>query len=112
MEPDITIDQDVVSIRLAVRFDATNAPEVESRLKTIIADKTPKVLIFDFSQTVYIASAGLRVLLVISRMILKSGGKVALCSLSPKVMEVFTVAGFTKIFTIYPTKDDAISSLR
>ena len=111
MEPDMTINDDVATFLLPGRFDATNAPEVESRLKTI-AGKSPKALIFDFSQTVYIASAGLRVLLVISRMIMKSGGKVALCCLSPKVMEVFTMAGFTKIFTVYPTKDDAILSLR
>jgi len=111
MEPDIPIEQDVASILLPGRFDATNAPEIESRLKAV-AEKSPKILIFDFSGTTYIASAGLRVLLVISRMIMKSGGKVALCSLSPGVMEVFTMAGFTRIFAIYPTKNEAISSFR
>ncbi len=93
------------------RFDAENAPEVETDLKKI-AEKSPERVLFDFSKSEYIASAGMRVLLSITRQVLKKGGKVALCALSPNVRKVFDLAGFTQIFPIYPSREEALNTLK
>jgi anti-anti-sigma factor len=102
---------ETVIILVDPRFDADNAPEVEAKLKKII-EKSPKRVLFDFAKTEYVASAGMRVLLSIARSILQKGGKVVLSSLSPNVRKVFEIAGFTNIFPIFPTREEALLHLQ
>ncbi|HJX55903.1 MAG TPA: STAS domain-containing protein, partial [Methanoregula sp.] len=59
---DISTVNGIIIITLARRFDADNAMAIEGELKKIAEQRQQRVL-FDFSKTEYIASAGLRVLL-------------------------------------------------
>lgn len=111
MVPEISTLNNITIITLPPRLDSDSAPLVEAELKKII-ESQPKKVLFDFSKTGYIASAGLRVLLTITRAILKAGGTVVLSSLSPHVRQVFEIAGFTKIFTIAGSKDEALLILQ
>jgi stage II sporulation protein AA (anti-sigma F factor antagonist) len=111
MALDISTINGIIIITLVRRFDAETAPDVEHELKKIAEQHPPRVL-FDFSRTEYIASAGLRILLVITRSILKTGGTVALSSLTPNVRQVFEIGGFTRIFSIFDTRDEAIRYLQ
>jgi anti-anti-sigma factor len=111
MIPDISTINGTTTIALVRRFDAESAPAIENALKNI-AGQCPERVIFDFSHTEYIASAGLRVLLSTTRILMKTGCKVALVSLSPQVRQVFEIAGFTKIFSIYSTRDEALQNLQ
>jgi anti-anti-sigma factor len=108
---DISTMNGIIIITLVRRFDADSAPAVEHELKKI-ADQDGQRVLFDFSQTEYVASAGLRVLLVITRSILKSGGRVALSSLSPNIRQVFEIGGFTRIFPMFGTRDEALRYLQ
>jgi anti-anti-sigma factor len=108
---DISTINDIIIITLGRRFDADSAPAVEDELKKI-AEQCPERVLFDFSKTEYIASAGLRVLLIITRSILKTRGTVALSSLSPQVRQVFEIAGFTKIFSIFDSREEALHNLQ
>ena len=98
-------------IMIPERFDATNAPGIESDLKVFLATTPVKKMIFDFSRTDYIASAGLKVLLQVTRDLLKSGVRVILAGLKPSVYRIFEMAGFTRIFSISPSREDAIQKL-
>lgn len=105
-----TILNDATVIMIPARFDAGNAPGIESELKAMLATKPGKV-IFDFTDTDYIASAGLKVLLVITRDLVKSGSRVALVELRPTVHKVFDMAGFTSIFLICISREEAIRKM-
>ncbi|MEI7591009.1 MAG: STAS domain-containing protein [Deltaproteobacteria bacterium] len=108
---DISTINGTTTITLARRFDSDSAPAIETELKKII-EQRPESVLFDFSKTEYIASAGLRVLLSTTRMLMKAGSKVVLSSLSSQVRQVFEIAGFTKIFTIYGSRDEALQNLQ
>ncbi len=110
MALDVTRDNDIILIAMPPRFDANNAPDVESEMKTLLAGN-PAKMVLDFTQTDYIASAGLRVLLVVTRAQMKAGGKVALAAIRPHVLKVFEMAGFTSIFTIGANRDEAIRKI-
>ena len=111
MDLEMTTDRDITIVMIPERLDANNAPGVELDLKAVLAG-SPKKMILDFSKTDYIASAGLRVLLVITRDFLKSGGRVIFVSLRPAVHKVFAMAGFTSIFTICASREEAVLKLR
>ncbi|MEN6610044.1 MAG: STAS domain-containing protein [Methanoregulaceae archaeon] len=104
------IDSTLVIV-LPQRFDSANAMDIEAEMKEITAGNPGEVLL-DLSRMDYIASAGIRVLLVITRAVIKSGGKIAFASLHPRVQQIFAMGGFTKVFPIYATKEGALSSFR
>jgi anti-anti-sigma factor len=93
------------------RFDAYTATSVEAELTRLITGSARKV-ICDFTQTEYLASAGLRVLITASKSLNRAGGKLVLCSIKPYVLEVFEISGLNKIFKIYGSSDAAIAELK
>ena len=99
---------EVKIIGLRGRLDAETSPSVEKRLMNLM-DQGERRLVFDFSELTYISSAGLRVLIAVARNLQKTNGKVALAALSDYVHEIIKIAGFTSIFPIYPTCDEAVA---
>ena len=104
---EISTDHGIVIITLPRRFDLDSAQFVENELKPVLAQYPERVL-FDFSKTEYISSAGVRVLLKSTRSLKEGGGNVALSSLCHQVMYILEIARFTKVFTIYDTRDKAL----
>ena len=104
---DITPLKDSMVVSIPPRLDANNAITVETALKLLI-QTNPKKIILDFSEIYYMASAGLRFLLFISRDFIKYGGRIALIELKPSVLKIFDMAGFTKIFTICISREEAL----
>lgn len=95
---------------IIARVDAHTAKEVEVKLTELVAGGAKKI-VCDFSENQYISSAGLRVFLQLLKSLQKTGGKLALCSLSPYVKEVFEMAGFNQLFQIYDTQEEAIKAV-
>ncbi len=92
------------------RFDAHSAGAVENELNLVIS-KGEHNLLVDLDGVEYISSAGLRVLLAATKKLKKEKGEIKLCCLKPYVKEVFDIAGFTQIFKIYNTVEEATQSL-
>ncbi|MCF8239934.1 MAG: STAS domain-containing protein [Melioribacteraceae bacterium] len=91
------------------RLDASTAGAFEEKLLSVI-DSGEKKLLINFGELDYISSSGLRVLLVGAKKVKALEGKIALCDLKSHIMEVFEIAGFTPIFDIYSTYEEAINS--
>jgi len=111
MVPEIAADHGIIIVTLPRRFDFDSAPLIENELKPVLG-KHPEQVLFDFSKTEYISSVGVRVLLGASRTLKEGGGKIALSSLCHQVSYILEIAGFTKIFTIFETRDKAIRHMR
>ncbi len=93
------------------RVDASNAGVLEEKLlERITAGE--KALVVDCAGLDYISSAGLRALLVAAKRLMPSGGKVALAALKDHIREVFDIAGFSSIFSVHPTTDEAVAAAR
>jgi anti-anti-sigma factor len=100
----------ICSVTMMGRVDSDTARDLEKTLNNLITAGS-KEIVCDFSSTTYISSAGLRVLLSVTKALARSQGRIVLCSLRPNVAEVFTIAGFNQIMKIYPTRDAAIKVL-
>ncbi len=83
------------------RLEARSAPEFEKQVVERIAAGETKLLL-DLAGVEYLSSAGLRALLVAAKRIREKNGKIAVCSLSPGVEEVFKVSGFDSILPMQP----------
>ena len=92
-----TADGTTLTLALEGRLDTVTAPQLETELTESLADV--EKLVLDFSDLVYISSAGLRVLLAAQKRMAKQGSMVVRHA-NETVMEVFEVTGFVDILTI------------
>jgi anti-sigma B factor antagonist len=90
------------------RVDTSTAPELEMAINKEIEGGNRKILL-NFAGVSYISSGGLRVLLATAKKLKSPGDKFGLCSLSPEVLKILKLAGFTSIFTIYPSEGEALA---
>ena len=74
------------------RIDANTASILDKEISSVI-DNTDSIVI-DFDSVEYISSAGLRVLLGTSKVMLKKNGDFKLINVSENIMDVFAVTGF------------------
>lgn len=89
---------DGAELRLEGRLDTTSAPAAqEAFLK--VAGGYAKITL-DFASLDYVSSAGLRALLAMQKQVNRSGGRLTLKNVSPAVMEVFEMTGFSGILNI------------
>lgn len=84
-----------LTLEVIGRLDTMTAPELESLLPEI--EKTEEVVL-DFNKLEYISSAGLRVLLKISKIM--KDKKFSIHNANDEIMEIFDITGFKDILTI------------
>ncbi|MBI5034604.1 MAG: STAS domain-containing protein [Chloroflexi bacterium] len=88
------------------RLDADGSRPFQTELQDHIANGRVHLLV-DLQETRYISSNGLRVLLAAQKQAQKQGGAIKLCALSPRLVEIFEMAGFDRVFEIFATREDA-----
>ncbi len=88
-------------------LDTNTAPDAEERLGELLEKGVTKILV-DFTTLDYISSAGLRVLLVTTKRLGGAGGSLRICGLNETVDEVFEISGFSTIFSVFGTRDEAL----
>ena len=88
---------DRLTIALEGRLDISTAPDLEQVVISSLDGVTE--LVFDLEKLIYIASAGLRVLLLAQKKMNKQGSMKVIHA-NEMVMEVFENMGFADIITI------------
>lgn len=91
-------------------IDHVAALTLEKELLELLARK-PKGLLCDFSGTKYISSSGLRIFLKTAKAAKVSGIRFGLFGMTTFVDHIFSVSGFTPLFSIHTTEDSAVSAL-
>jgi anti-anti-sigma factor len=110
MEFEQTKAGNVVILIVSGRMDAVTAPEFEKECTSII-DEGNTLLCVEMAQVEYISSAGLRSVLLIGKKLKALGGGLAFYDLSGMVGEVFKMSGFSSIFPVGESRDDALAKL-
>jgi anti-anti-sigma factor len=64
-------------------------------------------IVVDFGGTTFVASMGIRALIIPTQDMSRAGGRIALVGLSPQVRQLFEVTGLLSVFKVYPTLAEA-----
>ncbi len=109
---DISEDRkaDAVVLALSGKLDATTAKTFEDKILGLINSGGQR-LVVDLAQLEYVSSSGLRVFLLAAKRLQAADGKIVLCGLQEHVRQVFDLAGFSSILSIYGSRDEAIEGL-
>ena len=100
---------EVVILSINGRLDSTNYLEFEKKLTRII-EKNEKNILVDCRQLGYVSSSGLRIFLMGLKKMNSVQGKFLICALQDSIKEIFSISGFTSIFSIYDTQEEALSA--
>ena len=88
-------------------LDAHTAPHFERAIQDEI-DAGRVRLVVDGAQLKYISSAGLGVFMSFIEEVREKGGDIKICSLVPKVKQIFDILGFQAIYDMVESRDDAV----
>lgn len=97
-------------IAISGRLDAVTAPEYEKRIREMIDSGTISFVV-DFEQVDYISSAGLRALLLMTKLLNAKDGRVCLANVKGNVRSVFDMCGFCAVFKMENSVAEALAAL-
>lgn len=89
---------DRIVLDISGRVDAASSSMLQNAI--LLAFQKMKTVELDFANVAYIASAGLRALMIGQKTANAKGGSMPLKNVSEMVMEVFEMTGFCDILTI------------
>lgn len=98
---------DILILRMSGRLDAVSSPTAERKVFDHINSGQYKLL-FDFSGIDYLSSAGMRMLLSVTKKLKSLSGKLVLFSVTSNVMDILKMSGFDHVLEIVQTEEDGL----
>ena len=97
-------------IALGGEVDLYTAPEFKQQLLHVIGEGSKKVIV-DFSNTTFIDSTTLGVLVGGVKRLRTNEGQLSLVCSDRNITKIFEITGLDRVFTIYATREEALASL-
>ncbi len=105
----LDLDGNVTKVVLAGRIDIAGAREIEMPMAVVAGSR--RAVLVDLSAVEFMASLGLRGIVVSARSIISKRGKIVLLMPRPQVEEVITTTGIDELIPIYHDESDAIAAV-
>ncbi len=99
----------VTKVVLSGRIDIAGASEIDMPMSIIAG--TRRAVVIDLSAVDFMASMGLRSIVVSAKSIMNKGGKVVLLAPQQQVEEVITVSGIDELIMICRDEPEAIAAV-
>jgi anti-anti-sigma factor len=103
------LDGNVTKVVLTGRLDIAGAREIEMPMAVIAGSR--RAVVVDLSAVEFLASLGLRGIVVSARSIISKRGKIVLLMPQPQVEDVITTTGIDQLIPIYHNETDAIAAV-
>ncbi len=104
------LNDDSYVISLVGEVDLYTAPEFKQQLLEVIAQGGKQVVV-DFTDTTFIDSTTLGVLVGGVKRLRSNDGQLSLVCSDRNITKIFEITGLDRVFTIYPTRAEAVSQL-
>ena len=105
-----TISSDAYVIALAGEVDLYTAPEFKQQLLEVIGQGGKNVVI-DFSNTTFIDSTTLGVLVGGVKRLRPAGGSLALVCTDENITKIFEITGLDRVFPIHSSREEALDAV-
>ena len=97
-------------IALSGEVDLYTAPEFKQQLLDVIGNGAKNVIV-DFSNTTFIDSTTLGVLVGGVKRLRPNDGQLSLVCSDRNITKIFEITGLDRVFTIYATREEAVSQV-
>ncbi len=106
--PQARQEGDALIITVTGEIDLHASPELRNSLIKLLMKTNPNRLIFNLGGVPYMDSSAIAVLVEALQRLRKSGGKVILANLQPRVKGLLEIARLNSIFTIVADETEAL----
>lgn len=109
----LTLEQvdDVQVVHATGRIDTSTADRFDARMQQVVTPDAAR-LVLDLAHVNYVSSAGLRSLLSLLKRVKALGGSLVLAAVHHRVVDILEIAGFTPLFALAATPDEALAQLQ
>ena len=104
------LDDNSYVIALAGEVDLYTAPEFKQQLLDVIGKGAHDVVV-DFTNTTFIDSTTLGVLVGGVKRLRTNDGRLSLVCSDRNITKIFEITGLDRVFTIHGTRDEALSAI-
>lgn len=101
----------VIDLALPESLDSEEFDRLNESMLNTVEGKVSERWVLDLSSVDYMGSSVLGLMINVRQHIKAGGGKLALCGLSPRLLQIFHTCCLEKLFTIAKTRPDAIRAL-
>jgi anti-anti-sigma factor len=102
----------IIELALPESLDSAEFGELNDSLSRLFSSADIKRWIVDLAQVSYMGSSALGLMVNVRQQIRQRGGHVVLCSLSPRLLNIFHTCCLERLFTIVKTRDEARRELK
>jgi anti-sigma B factor antagonist len=102
----------VITLLTAQLLEEAEIATLEQSLINTVKQANNVNIVLNFENVTFLSSAVLRVLIKVNTVIAERHGKLLLCGIAPKILEVFKITRLNKVFDIREDVEEAIDSLR
>lgn len=99
----------VLIVHLPKELDNHNCRNLKYETDLLLAENYINRVVFDFSNTQFMDSSGIGILLNRYKQLARSGGKVTLYGAGPQVGRILTIGGVHKLMDHFDSKEEAIT---
>jgi len=100
----------VIVLKIGGSLDANTSSRLEEEINDLL-QTSPRSLIFDFEFLDFISSAGIRVILMAQKELLKRGASIMMVKLQPQIQKVFDIIKALPNATIFRNVEELDSYL-
>jgi anti-sigma B factor antagonist len=102
----------VITLLTPQLLEDAEIASLEQSLLQMIKQANIVNFVLNFENVNFLSSAVLRVLIKVNTAISERHGKLRLCAIAPKILEVFKITRLNKVFDIRENIDAAVESLK
>ena len=115
VQPKIAVEYDknatIVTLTDERILDESEVQALSNSLMPLVEEADGINLVIDFGNVKFLTSAVLGLLIRVSKKVYESGGQLKLCSIRPKIFEIFRITRLDRVFDIYADRDEATQGL-
>lgn len=106
---DYELNDDLYKITLAGRLDIATVAQITDSF-TRMCESPRKGIIIDLTEVTYIASMGIRLLLIGCKAVNSRGGRIVMVVPRQEIKNVLVISGLHKIMEVFDDLDSAVAS--
>jgi anti-anti-sigma factor len=98
----------IVALALPDMLDSAEFDRLNDSLLALVSDDAHRRWVIDLSASHYMGSAVLGLLVNIRQRVKAGQGRLVLCGLGPRLMEIFHATSLVRLFTIVRAREEAL----
>ncbi len=95
------LSETLLKVNLAGRLDTVGTGEIENPLAAALTARGVSIIL-DMNEVSYLASIGIRALIINARAVARRGQKLVVVAATPAVTEVLGISGVDQLIPLYP----------